>query len=48
MVAAGWVTGAEGGFSGAANLARYLIGVLGGSTLAGRFGTARPLDAGRE
>src|SRR4051812_2024908 len=30
MVAAAWVTGAEGGFLGAVNLAGYLIGVLGG------------------
>jgi uncharacterized MFS-type transporter YbfB len=37
MVAAGWVTGAEGGFLGAMNLAGYLIGVLGGRTLAGRI-----------
>jgi hypothetical protein len=28
------------------NLAGYLVGVLGGRTLAGRFGTARALDAG--
>src|SRR4029079_657182 len=46
MVAAGWVTGAEGGFVGAVNLAGYLIGVLGGRTLAQRFGTARALDIG--
>ena len=46
MVGAGWVTGAEGGFLGAMNLAGYLIGVLGGRTLAGRVGTARALDAG--
>src|SRR3954465_13835559 len=46
MVAAGWVSGAEGGFLGAANLAGYLIGVLGGRPLAGRIGTARALDAG--
>ena len=46
MVAAGWVTGAEGGFLGAMNLAGYLIGVLGGRGLAARFGTARALDAG--
>src|SRR4051812_33955282 len=46
MVAAGWVTGAEGGLLGAMNLAGYLIGVLGGRTLAARFGTARTLDAG--
>src|SRR3954469_3105668 len=46
MVAAGWVTGAEGGFLGAVNLAGYLIGVLGGRMLAGRFGMARTLDAG--
>src|SRR4051794_18116628 len=46
MVAAGWVTGAEGGFLGAVNLAGYLIGVLGGRTLAQRLGTARALDIG--
>ena len=46
MVAAGWVTGAQGGFLGAVNFAGYLIGVLGGRTLAGRVGTARALDAG--
>jgi predicted MFS family arabinose efflux permease len=46
MVAARWVTGAEAGLLGAMNLAGYLIGVLGGRTLAGRLGTARALDAG--
>src|SRR3982750_58048 len=46
MVAAGWVTGAEGGFLGAVNLTGYLIGVLGGRTLAGRVGTAPALDIG--
>jgi Uncharacterised MFS-type transporter YbfB len=46
MVAAGWVTGAEGGFLEAMNLAGYLIGVLGGRGLAARLGTARALDAG--
>src|SRR4051794_41949404 len=46
MVAAGWATGAEGGFLGAVNLAGYLIGVLGGRTLAQRLGTARGLDVG--
>ena len=46
MVAAGWVTGAEAGFLGAMNLAGYLIGVLGGRTLAGRSGTPRALDTG--
>src|SRR4051812_22741912 len=46
MVAAAWVTGAEGGFLGAVNLAGYLIGVLGGRTLAQRLGTARALDVG--
>jgi MFS family permease len=46
MVAAGWVTGPEGGFLGAMNLAGYLIGVLGGRGLAARLGTARALDAG--
>ena len=38
MVAAGWVSGAEGGFLGAVNLAGYLIGVLGGRMLAQRLG----------
>jgi predicted MFS family arabinose efflux permease len=46
MVTAAWVTGAEGGFLGAVNLAGYLIGVLGGRTLAQRLGTARALDVG--
>src|SRR4051812_44966205 len=46
MVAAGWVTGAEGGVLGAVNFARYLIGVLGGRGLGRRLGTARALDAG--
>src|SRR4051812_23195314 len=46
MVAAGWVTGAEDGFLGAVNLAGYLVGVLGGRTLAQRLGTARALDVG--
>jgi hypothetical protein len=46
MVAAGWVTGAEGGFLGAVNFAGYLIGVLGGRGLGRRLGTARALDAG--
>jgi predicted MFS family arabinose efflux permease len=46
MVAAGWVTGPEGGLLGATNLAGYLIGVVGGRTLAGRCGTPRALDAG--
>src|ERR1700752_3395420 len=46
MVAAGWVTGPEGGLLGAMNLAGYLIGVLGGRGLAARLGTARALDAG--
>src|SRR4051794_28523753 len=45
MVAAGWVSGAEGGFLGAANLAGYLIGVLGGRPLAGRLWKARAVDA---
>src|SRR5262245_41800291 len=46
MVAAGWVTGPEGGLLGAMNLAGYLVGVLGGRTLAARAGTPRALDAG--
>ena len=45
-VAAGWITGVQGGLLGAMNLAGYLVGVLGGRTLAGRIGTARALDAG--
>src|SRR4051794_33837955 len=44
--ASAWVTGAEGGFLGAVNRAGYLIGVLGGRTLAQRLGTARALDIG--
>lgn len=46
MVAAGWVTGAEGALLGALNLAGYLAGVLGGRPLAARIGTARALDIG--
>lgn len=46
MVAAGWVTGPEGGLLGAVNLAGYLAGVLGGRDLARRLGTAAALDLG--
>ncbi|NNM74901.1 YbfB/YjiJ family MFS transporter [Enterovirga aerilata] len=46
MVAAGWVSGAEGGVLGALNLAGYLLGVLGGRMIARRLGTARTLDLG--
>src|SRR5262249_30419904 len=46
MVTAGWVTGPEGGLLGAMNLAGYLVGVLGGRTLAVRVGTPRALDTG--
>src|SRR3954467_15750208 len=46
MVAAGWVTGTEGGFLGAGNLRGCLRGVRGGRTLAQRLGTARALDVG--
>src|SRR5262245_51040030 len=46
MVAAGWVTGPEGGLLGAMNLAGYLVGVLGGRMVARRLGTARALDGG--
>lgn len=46
MVAAGWVTGAEGALLGALNLAGYLAGVLGGRSLAARTGTPRALDLG--
>src|SRR5918911_1703594 len=46
MVAAGWVSGAEGGFLGAVNFTGYLVGVLGGRGLGRRLGTARALDTG--
>lgn len=46
MVAAGWITGAEGALLGALNLAGYLAGVLGGRSLAARLGTPRALDLG--
>src|SRR3954468_24421787 len=46
MVAAGWATGAEGGFLGAVNFSGYLIGVLGGRTLGQRIGATRALDGG--
>jgi len=46
MVAAGWVTGPEGGLLGAMYLAGYLVGVLGGRMVARRLGTARALDGG--
>jgi predicted MFS family arabinose efflux permease len=46
MVGEGWVDGAGGGLLGAANLAGYLLGVLGGRALAARVGVARALDAG--
>jgi predicted MFS family arabinose efflux permease len=46
MVAAGWVDGGGAGLLGAANLAGYLAGVMGGRVLAARFGVPRALDAG--
>jgi MFS family permease len=46
MVSAGWVTGAEGALIGASNLAGYLVGVLGGPSVARRIGTAAALDCG--
>lgn len=46
MVGAGWVDGGGGGLLGAANLAGYLLGVLGGRRLAARLGVARALDVG--
>ncbi|MGX9962033.1 YbfB/YjiJ family MFS transporter [Roseomonas sp. F4] len=46
MVGAGWVDGGGAGLLGAANLAGYLLGVLGGRGLAARIGVPRALDAG--
>jgi len=46
MVGAGWVDGGGAGLLGAANLAGYLAGVLGGRGLAARVGVPRALDAG--
>ena len=46
MVAAGWVGGGGAGLLGAANLAGYLLGVMGGRRLAARLGVARALDVG--
>ncbi len=46
MVTAGWVTGAEAGLLGALNLAGYLVGVLGGRSLARRLGTGAALNVG--
>ncbi|WP_439598126.1 YbfB/YjiJ family MFS transporter [Falsiroseomonas sp.] len=46
MVGAGWVDGGGAGLLGAANLAGYLAGVLGGRGLAARIGVPRALDAG--
>lgn len=46
MVASGWLSGPEGGFLGAVNLAGYLVGVLGGRPAALRLGTVRTLDIG--
>ncbi|MDP3414487.1 YbfB/YjiJ family MFS transporter [Falsiroseomonas sp.] len=46
MVGAGWVDGGGAGLLGAANLAGYLAGVLGGRGLAARLGVPRALDAG--
>jgi len=46
MVAARWIDGGGAGLVGAANLAGYLLGALGGRMVARRFGTARALDIG--
>lgn len=46
MVGAGWVDGGGAGLLGAANLAGYLLGVLGGRGLAARLGVPRALDLG--
>jgi predicted MFS family arabinose efflux permease len=46
LVTAGWVTGAEAGALGAANLAGYLLGALGAQTAGRRLGTRPALGAG--
>jgi predicted MFS family arabinose efflux permease len=46
MVGAGWVDGGGAGLLGAANLAGYLLGVLGGRAVAARLGVPRALDLG--
>ena len=46
MVAAGWVDGGGAGMLGAAALAGYLVGVLGGGWLARGAGVPRALDGG--
>ena len=46
LVTAGWVSGAEAGALGAANLAGYLLGALGAQAVGRRLGTRRALGAG--
>ncbi len=46
MVAAGWVDGGEAGLLGAAALLGYLVGTLGGRSVALGLGVPRTLDAG--
>ncbi|MGE0222221.1 MAG: YbfB/YjiJ family MFS transporter [Acetobacteraceae bacterium] len=46
MVQAGWVDGGGAGFLGAAALGGYLLGTLGASRTALRFGVPRTLDIG--
>ena len=46
MVSADWITGPEGAFLGALNLAGYLGGVVGGRGLGRRLGTPAALDLG--
>jgi predicted MFS family arabinose efflux permease len=46
MVLAGWVEAAGAGLLGAANLAGYLAGALGGRSVARRLGVAHALDVG--
>ncbi|TCH98895.1 YbfB/YjiJ family MFS transporter [Roseococcus sp. SYP-B2431] len=46
LVTAGWVTGAEAGALGAANLAGYLLGALGAQAAGRRLGTRPALGAG--
>lgn len=46
LVTAGWVTGAEAGALGAANLAGYLLGALAAQTVGRRLGTRLSLGGG--
>ena len=46
MVLAGWIEASEAGLLGAANLAGYLAGALGGRAAARQVGVSRALDLG--